>query len=736
MKKQICHKLLLLVSIMALSGCGFLDEEDSKTTNNVSYTNTLDQSLGGNQGDINDYFYNFENDVNAYFFRYNPNLMANYQSYSDYYSLFGEDPTRMSYKTFPNYLLSATKEDEEEFTRRYPIDSLTVIDSVVYDSIEMISTPFKNLELLQWNLDAEPSLQRYKLVSSDWIVADTTLFYNDTFNVTAYRAILNTPFIESGLVFVDSSEWTDTNYVFISDDQLRFSNAFQFIKKQLSNDSLVFRINTDCNDNGQWDVAESVLEDYNGNGVFEVLFEYSDNNNNGEYDSGDDAIQDYNNDGVISIAFEFVDRGNGIWDPPEPYFDLDSSGTYDLNEPYQDRNCNGKWDDHESFTDVDGSGSYSVGDDFTDSGNKMYDIEEEYTPKDINGDGEPDKMLYIIGDKPNNLIVDWADPDNPQVLMELGLGRGVTSRWGEQFESIIEEVDFTDVKQQYVEDVDSLVTLFTREKVGHVVNNVSSPDDYYITKSEWSKTTGGETERFYNYHIFHNPNHLNQISYPSYFLPVGFYFSPNEIENGFWSKKNLESQVLYYTSNGLLRDGEMIDTAYYDTTDIAIYLIEKSYEVESSSVTVPAGHRSSFDVPAKDTTFTEDECFKITMITTMTMIGSGVDFGQKTISWLVKNKGLAKSEIYIRWTEHPFDSDLTPNNNNLDSQNQAWVGLNRIELTSVDMQSENNAFRKITNPAKSIELRDIGDHPDFNFDSFYLSNQIGIQTLDLRELSE
>ena len=46
----------------------------------------------------------------------------------------------------------------------------------------------------------------------------------------------------------------------------------------------------------------------------------------------------------------------------------------------------------------------------------------------------------------------------------------------------------------------------------------------------------------------------------------------------------------------------MIDTAYYDTTDIAIYFIEKSYEVESSSVTVPAGHRPSLDVPAKDTT--------------------------------------------------------------------------------------------------------------------------------------
>ena len=172
---------------------------------------------------------------------------------------------------------------------------------------------------------------------------------------------------------------------------------------------------------------------------------------------------------------------------------------------------------------------------------------------------------------------------------------------GRQFENIIEEVDFTDVKQQYVEDVDSLVTLFTREKVGHVINNVSSPDDYYITKSEWSKTTGGETERFYNYHIFIIKSSQSNFI-PIIFLPIGFYFSPNEIENGFWSKKITKSIVILPQRPS--EDGEMIDTAYYDTTDIAAYFIEKSYEVESSSVTVPAGHGPSLDA-TKDTTFTE-----------------------------------------------------------------------------------------------------------------------------------
>ena len=736
MKKQIIRKFLVSGFVLFFCSCDFMKEEEASENEPQGFTNTLNQSLGGDQGAISEYFYNFENDVNATFFRYNPNLMANYNTYMDYYSLFGEDPTRMSFRTFPNHLLAMTSADESEFTERNYIDSLSVADSVVYDSVQMTSTPFKNLESLEWNLEAEPSLQRYKLVNSDWIVSDTMLFYNDTFDVSAYWAVVDTPFIDNGLLFVDSSEWNDTDYVFISDEPLRFLNTFDFIKQQLSTDSLVFRNNTDCNDNGIWDGSEVVIADYNGNGVYEVLYEYSDNNNNGEYDSGDDLIQDYDGNGEISVAYEFEDRGNGVWDPQEPYYDIDSSGTYDLNEPYQDRNCNNKWDDAEVYVDSDNSGTYTSGEDFTDRGNNLYDEEEEFTLKDANADGVEDTLLYVIGDKPDNLIVDWSDPMAPEVRLEINLGDDITSRWGTVYTDLIEEIDFYDLKQQFVDDVDSLVTLFTREEVGHINDPAASlsPDDYYITKSEWTKTAGGQTERFYNYHIFHEPGHLNQIIYPSYFLPVGFYFSPNDIEDGFWHKKNLESEVLYYTSNGYLRDGEMVDTSYYDTTEISVYFIEKSYEVESESVTVPAGHRVSMDEPAPDTTFAD--CFKVTQTVTMTMVGSGVDFGQRTVSWLAKNKGLVKSEVYIRWTEHPYDSDYTQNNSYLDTLNQAWVGLNRIELTSVDIQSENSVFRALTKPVRTVKLKDVGDHPDFDFDPFHISTQSGIQTLDLRELGE
>ena len=726
--------LFIYLFLVFFWSCEKVEEEQEVVEINK---NTLNQDLSGKTGHIDEYFYNFNNNVDAKFFRYSPSLMKNYNSYEDFFGLFGYDPPIMDYHTFPDHLLSATKDDEAEFTFREPIPELTVIDSIVSDSVQMTSTPFKNLESLEWNLEAEPSLQRYKLVNSDWVLSDTMLYYSDTFNINYYRAIVDTPFIDEGILFVDDSGWTDTNYVFFADEQIRFLNTFEFTRKQLSNDSLVFRVNTDCNDNNHYDGDEQKIADYNGdNDRIDVLYEYSDINNNGVYDEdSDDVIQDYNNDGVISVAYEFEDRGNMRWDPAESYYDVDGDGEYDLSEPYQDRNCNGKWDNEEIYMDNDSSGSYTDGDTFVDTGNQIFDSAEEYRLKDIDDDGVLDTLLFLIGDKPNNLIVDWSDPSSPQVLLELTLGNDITNRWGDVFTDVIEEVEFFDLKQQYVDDVDSLVTLYTRKKVGHITNAQSlDPDDYYITKSEWTKASGSATEKFYNYHIFHSPEHLNQIIYPSYFLPVGFYYSPNEIDDGFWHKKSLESEVLYYTSNGYLRDGEEVDTAYYDTTDISVYFIEKSYKVENSSVTVPAGGRTSNNEPISNITY--EDCFKVTQHLNMTMVGSGVEFGQKTESWLVKGKGLAKSEISIRWSEHPYDSEYTPNNSTLDENNEAWIGLNRIELTSIEISAEKSIFDKLANPVKEIQLKDIGQDPDFNFEPFRVSTQSGIQTLDLRELEE
>ena len=148
-----------------------------------TFGNTLNDDLTGSQGSITDYFYNFEDEIDAKFFRYDPSLMAAFEHYLDYYELSGETPPELGYRTFQNYLVSMTPSDESQFTERHYIDSLSVQDSIVPDSVLMTSTSFKNLEKLEWDLLADPSLQRYKLVNSDWVQADTMLYFSDTIEI-------------------------------------------------------------------------------------------------------------------------------------------------------------------------------------------------------------------------------------------------------------------------------------------------------------------------------------------------------------------------------------------------------------------------------------------------------------------------------------------------------------------------------------------------------------------------
>ena len=85
--------------------------------------------------------------------------------------------------------------------------------------------------------------------------------------------------------------------------------------------------------------------------------------------------------------------------------------------------------------------------------------------KDLNSDGVLDTLLYLTGDKPDNLIVDWTDSDSPEVMLNLQLGDDVTDRWGNIYTDIIEEIDYFDLKQQFADDVDSLVTLLLEKKL-------------------------------------------------------------------------------------------------------------------------------------------------------------------------------------------------------------------------------------------------------------------------------
>ena len=723
---------LILPTLIFLQNCAEPEDNDV-VAENPSFTNTLvTQAVGdGSTGAVDDYFYNFDDAIDAKFFKYSKSRFGT--SYDKYIASYPYPPDNMIMKNFPDYLLDVSP-DSNQFVVRHPIDTLVIgldtitsdIGRIVQDSLILSSSQFKNLESIDWDLDAEPSLQRYRLRNSGWVQQDTMLYYADTFDVKAYWAVLDTPLIDNGFMFVDTSEWQDTSYAFIKDEMMTFSNNFQFTRTQMHADSLIFRVNTDCNDNNSWDQAEQGIADYNNDGdMKDVLFE---NNDNFDY-NGDGTLQD--------IVFEFVDRGNEILDPAETYFDINENGEFDLNEPYEDRNCNDKWDAAEAI----------------DTGNGRFDDIEDYTLKDSDGDGTPEKHLYQIGSVPNNILVDWSSPESPQLLLEVNIGDDLIDRWGNTFEDIIETVSFIDIKRKDIGDVDSLVTLFTNDVVGYIDNSNQEPKDFYVTKTEFiSNRTGDDGQRLdYDYQIFSKDKHINQHIYKSYFLPLGFYWSEYQVDQGFWHKKYLEKDIYLYSYNGLFRDGEHVDTAYYDTTDIAIYLVEKSFQVEKSEVTVPAAKvKSSIndgvitclrdnstvnfeeECAQVDTTFSD--CFKITSVTNMTMMGSGVEYGQKVHTWLAKDHGIVKSDLYMRWTENPYSDGSAYGE--IDENGEVWSGFSRIELAELDVKKTGNVFRQIYNPAQIVKKEDFKNLPDFNYDPFKISNQSGFHTIKLEEGSE
>lgn len=647
-------------------------------------TNTLeDDDLGGKTGHISEYFYNFDADIAVDFYRFSSSYYT--FDYEQYLNLFQKEPSVLTLKTFPEYLVNISPA-EIKYTERSLIDSLTALNTIENRSVLIQSTQFKNINSLVWDTDAEPEAQRYKPNNSDWIFDTTTVTFKDTFDLISYRAVIDTPIIDQGVIFIDQAEWVDTTYYYVADEPLQFNYIFSFARKQLNSDSLMFRVNTDCNDNGIWDEAET------------------------------------------------DDTGNGIWDPHEPFYDMDGDGNRDGNEPYEDRNCNEIWDGAETYTDINGNDEYDESEEFVDEGNGLTDSAELFT--DVNGNGQPDAMeLFIMNDSPNHLLVDWTDAHHGQVVTQIFPGDSLTDRWGNRYYNMIEEVTYSDPQTVTALDKDSTVTLFTNRIIGHIESD-HNIEDYFIVKTEWEDNNIADKD--YDYLLFKEDQHIYKLIKPSYFKPYGYYWSEGQIESGFWHEHKFADEVVYYTFNGLLREGEEVESYYYDTTSVAVYRTERSFKVDVEDVTVPAKRIRGFinndgdvecyanplwsadaieECPGVDTTFVD--AFKVTNTLTQVMIGSDVEYGERNTTWLVKGFGLVKDELEIRWTEYPM------------SQSEQWVGISRWELGRFSITSNGRSeFANELKRAHAVKLHELQNVPVF-LDPFQIKRTAGLQRVTL-----
>lgn len=695
-----------LVSIFAAGSLFFFvtacEETFEETPDEISLENTLGESQvgSGTTGDINDYFYNFGEDLSAEFYRFTRSNNRISLTYNEYISLYGVIPPVLTLQTFPDFLVEITPVNAEA-TERDLIDSLTTFGQVLEDSVTIFSERFRNLERMEWDTEPQVDLQRYRPVNSEEVQETETVLYQDTMDVITYAAIVDTPLISEGTMFVDSAEWTDTTYYYSAEIPFSFSHTFNFDDRtQLGEDSLMFRINTDCNDNGVWDEAESILVDSTEGAVW------------------DEQTEQW-----------FLDRGNNIWDPAEVYLDVgDSSGVYELREPFEDRNCNQIRNDAEDYTDLNSNGIYDEGEPFTDTGNGKLDDDEFF--RDANGDSlwNEGEGLYAINNSPSTLLVSWADTDDPVILETIEVGDSLVTRWGVTYHDLIEQIEFVDDKTVEVADIDSQVVLYTNEVIAHLSNGTAD-GEYFISKSEWDD---GEE---YDYHMFRTDDHVYMVTQPSYFEPYGYYWSDSDLESGFWHRDVFDEEILYYTPSGQLRDGEIKEEEYYDTTEVAIYKIKKRFEVESDTITVPAKKIRGYeedgsiicyqdagwaaaaidDCPGADTTL--NNSFKVTRTLTMTMIGSGVEYGEKDETWLAEGMGIVKDILSVRWSE-------------LTGTPEMWIAVSRWELGRATSSGIGTSFR-MAGQSETVKLNQLDTHPLFGNDPYVFHRTSGFQRVEL-----
>ena len=746
-------KLFILVLFMV--GC---EEESNSSSNETVDVNTLGHSsLGHNEGVFSDYFLYLSSDFNAKFFYYqkdgsvantvlNPGLLnpnrdtLNLRTFSDF--ILKVEPQDLSAQTSVSVfdettdgcsvISDACPDIDEDGT----LSNISLVEDIPQvDSLIIYSHQFSSILKLEWDVEDnryKPVLEEYEYVNgsseytSQWLqdldtiyVDDSVYKYDSLIYMTPLDTILTSPV---GQFYFDQSEYIKRDSIYTVSD-IELSKTFNFTRNILASDSVMYRVNTDCNLDGVWSTAENKLIDYNSDGDrIDVVYEFNDINSNGILDDGENTIFDYNTDGDLEdILFEFEDLGNSTIDGAEVFWDSNSDGIRDPFEPFEDLNCNGEWDAAEG----------------EDLGNGIWDSAEYFEDDNSNGLWDSGEELSKINDAAVNLLVDYTDPDSPQAVSSIIATTEIKLRGDSETHTPIISEDIVDVVIKTIPEIDSVRTTFSNKVISQITDSTLFDRDYKILKSQYPNNS---STRNYNYNILdNNDNEVVRLHYPSYFLPYGFYTQPSQISDGFWYEDFLVLEPIFYTHNGNIREGEHVrfDSVY--VTSHGDYHVETDYLVEKpASVLVPMKRLlvdansdtcrvtstnpypsciEGFDVSSFDSTLTD--CYSIIKTITMTMLGSGVEFGQRTTTTLAKDLGVVKENIEIRWSEQ------------IGIDGQVWSDYSSIALNDLRVNSELARTQGILNNLIGRTKINIEELNQLDGDPFIKGRSTGIQPVKL-----
>ena len=103
--------------------------------------------------------------------------------------------------------------------------------------------------------------------------------------------------------------------------------------------------------------------------------------------------------------------------------------------------------------------------------------------------------------------------------------------------------------------------------------------------------------------------------------------------------------------------------------------------------------------------------YKVINTKEITMIGNGVEFGERNTIWLANGYGIVRDKLEHRWTEQDGIAD--------------WNEYSRLELEF--LSNENNTLGRLFNGCKVLHFDDFENEGSLNNDPFRISPTAIIQ---------
>ena len=695
-------KFISKLTILVLLFVGCEEKSIVATNDSTEGVNTLnDSDLGSPEhwGHIDEYF-NLNENIDLKFYRYD------YNSYSSNI-FFDPSSDTMRLRLFEEFEIVESVDIDSFLVQ----DTTQILSSSIDDTLWVFSTIFKNVDSLVWNNadDFKHENQYYtKKLSKDYVKDSSEVIYTDSFDsLTIFVKVDSTLGVGSGLLgagtaFLDTTTYEENEIVEFTNDQ-DGEKYFELSGLRVSAENLMSRINTDCNDNGVWDEAETIDTDISQCESNNDCLEGYVCDSNFENELGEDE----NEDGVC-----FIDRGNGLYDKREPGIqngDLNNDIPWTKNSIFQDRNCNTVRDSAEKISteisqdnceqELLGQWLTVDGLTFCDVGNGQYDVSEVVT--DVDGD-ESSKLsyeLFSVSETMASLLVDYVDLNNPKIMHTIYPNDSLTTKWGVKFTELIELFVLSETIAYSYNDIIRKKTIFSHPTIQYFEESMGSP--YTVAKSEWYDE-GSQ----YDYHMFRKEasGDIIKLQYPEYFKPYGYY-DPAQFEDTFWRDPVFVNDTIFYTYDGYLREGESyskdkIVSISLPGTISADYLVEESYTVSKELlVELPLVENSDME---------ELDCFKVTRGKKMTMLGTGVGYFQENSTWLAKDIGIVKDIVEYQW----LGQDIS--------------GLSRLELVedNSSTQETENELSRIFKSNYRINLNELQNLEEMGNDP-YIYNRTG-----------